>query len=248
MSGHSKWSTIKRKKGAADQKRGKIFSQLAKEITIAAKTGGGDPNGNPRLRAVLTAARAENMPKDNIERAVKKGTGELPGVVYEEIKYEGYAAAGVALIIDILTDNKNRTVAEIRHILTRNGGSMAETGAVMWNFEQQGQIVIPKTCSDDELFEKAIEAGADDVETEGEICLVTTAATSLYAVAKALEGMGLKADSIQLVMVPKTTTHIEGKEAQSVLRLIDALEEHEDVRNVYANFDISEEDMALAMQ
>ena len=250
MSGHSKWSTIKHKKGAADAKRGKIFSRLAKEITIAAKTGGGDPAGNPRLRTVLLEARSENMPKDNIERAIKKGTGELPGVSYDEVRYEGYAPGGIALIIDILTDNKNRTVAEIRHLLTRHGGSMAETNAVAWNFEQKGLIVIPKSaCSDDEMLEKAIEAGAEDVDSSGdEFHEVTTVSTDLYAVAKALEGMGLKAESAKLTMIPKTTQKVEGKSVGNVLKLMEALEEHDDVQNVYANFDISDEDMAAVME
>jgi YebC/PmpR family DNA-binding regulatory protein len=249
MSGHSKWSTIKRKKGAADEKRGKIFSRLAKEISLAAKTGGGDPAGNPRLRAALLAARAENMPKDNIERAVKKGTGELPGVTYEEMRYEAYGPGGVALIIDIVTDNKNRTVAEIRHLLTRNGGSMAESGAVSWNFEQKGVIAIAKeACSDDDMLEKAIEAGAEDVDSSGEKHEITTGSTDLYVVAKALDGMGLKADSAELNMIPKTTVKVEGKPVGTVLRLVEALEEHDDVQNVYGNFDISDEDMAAAME
>ncbi len=249
MSGHSKWSTIKRKKGAADQKRGQVFSRLAKEITVAAKTGGGDPASNPRLRTVLLAARSENMPKDNIDRAVKKGTGELPGVSYDEIRYEGYGPGGVALIIDILTDNKNRTVAEIRHILTRNGGSMAEANAVAWNFEQKGIITIPKdACSDDDMIEKAIDAGAEDVDSTGDVHEISTASNELYAVVKALEGMGLKADSAQLTMVPKTTVKVEGKSVGAILRMMEGLEDHDDVQNVFANFDISDEDMAAAMQ
>lgn len=249
MSGHSKWSTIKRKKGAADQKRGQVFSRIAKEITVAAKSGGGDPSGNTRLRAALLAAKAENMPKENIDRAIKRGTGELPGVTYDEVRYEGYAPGGIAIIIDILTDNKNRTVAEIRHILTRNNGSMAETNAVAWNFEQKGVIVIPKSAgTEDEMIEKAIDAGAEDVDSGGDVHEITTAATDLYAVVRALEGMGIKADSAQLTMIPKTTVRAEGKQAEAVLRLVEALEDHDDVQNVYANFDISEEDMAVAMQ
>ena len=249
MSGHSKWSTIKRKKGAADAKRGKLFSQLAKEITVAAKAGGGDPTTNARLRSVLLAARSQNMPKENVDRAIKKGTGELPGVVYEEARYEGYAAGGVALVIDLLTDNKNRTVAEIRHILTRNGGSMAETGAVLWNFEQKGQITIAKSaCSEDEMFEKAIEAGAEDVDTEGpEFYELSTKPSDLHVVLEALEKSGLKAESAQLTLIPKTTIKVEGSAAGNVLRVVEALEEHDDVQNVYANFDISDEDMAAAM-
>jgi len=249
MSGHSKWSTIKRKKGAADAKRGAVFSRLAKEITVAAKVGGGDPAGNPRLRTVLLAARAENMPKDNVERAIKKGTGELPGVTYEETRYEGYAPGGVAIIMDILTDNKNRTVAEIRHLLTRNGGSMAENGAVLWNFEQKGIITIAKdTCSEDEIFEKAIEAGAEDVDTEGDVYVISTAPNELHIVLEALENAGLKAENAELTMEPKTTVKVEGKSVGTLLRLMEAIEDHEDVQNVYANFDISEEDMAAAME
>lgn len=248
MSGHSKWSTIKRKKGAADAKRGKIFSRLAKEITVAAKAGGGDPAGNPRLRTALLAARAENMPNDNIERAIKRGTGEMPGVSYDEIRYEGYAAGGVALIIDVLTDNKNRTVAEIRHLLGKHGGSMAETGAVTWNFENKGTITVSKEgLTDDDIFEKAIEAGAEDVDTEGDMYEVTTAPQDLHAVSEALQAMGLKIGEAQLTMLPKNTLKVEGKTAESVLRLLEVLEEHDDVQNVYANFDISEEQMAAAM-
>lgn len=249
MSGHSKWSTIKRKKGAADAKRGKLFSQLAKEITVAAKAGGGDPNSNARLRTVLLTARTQNMPKENVDRAIKKGTGELPGVSYEEARYEGYAASGVALVIDLLTDNKNRTVAEIRHILTRNGGSMAETGAVLWNFEQKGLITIPKSaCSEDDMFEKAIEAGAEDVDTEGDdFYEISTKPADLHTVLDKLEKGGLKAESAQLTLIPKTTIKVEGTAVGSVLRVVEALEEHDDVQNVYANFDISEEDMTAAM-
>jgi len=249
MSGHSKWSTIKRKKGAADAKRGKIFSRLAKEIAIAAREGGGDPDTNTRLRTVLLTARAQNMPKDNIERAVKKGTGELAGVSYEEIRYEGYAPGGVAIIIDLLTDNKNRAVAEVRHILTKYNGSLAENGAVLWNFEQKGLITIPKEAGgEEEVFEKAIEAGAEDVDTEGgDVYEITTAPNELHAVVVALEGMGVKAEEARLTMSPKTTINLEGGGASGVLKLMDALEDSDDVQNVYANFDISEEDMAAAM-
>ena len=249
MSGHSKWSTIKRKKGALDAKRGKIFSRIAKEITVAAKLGGGDPDGNPRLRTVLLAARGQNMPKDNIERAIKKGTGELPGVTYEESRYECYAPAGVALIVDVLTDNKNRTVGEIRHAMTKNGGSMAENGAVTWNFEPRGIITVPKEgLSEDDIFEKAVEAGADDVDTEGEdMYEIRTEPGDLHAVSEGLEGQGVTVENAQLTMLPKTTVKIEGKEAAQVLRLMEAIEDLDDVQDVYANFDISDEDMAALM-
>jgi YebC/PmpR family DNA-binding regulatory protein len=250
MSGHSKWSTIKRKKGAQDAKRGKVFSRLAKEISVAAKLGGGDPDMNPRLRTVLLSAKAENMPKDNIDRAIKKGTGELPGVTYEEARYEGYGPSGVALIIDVLTDNKNRTVAEIRHLLTRYNGSMAETGAVVWNFEQKGSIAIPRGgTSEEEILEKAIEAGAEDVDTESEeVFVVTTEPQDLHAVSESLEAMGLSPESVELTMQPKTTIRVEGSAASSVLKLMEALEDQDDVQNVFANFDISEEEMAAALE
>ncbi len=245
MSGHSKWSTIKRKKGAADAKRGKIFSRLAKEIAMAAKAGGGDPEMNPKLRTVLLAAKGQNMPKENVDRAIKRGTGELPGVSYEENRYEGYGSAGVALIIDVLTDNKNRTVAEIRHLLGKHNGSLAESGAVTWNFEPRGRIVIDKGVAGEEaMFEKAIEAGAEDVDAEGDVYVVYTAPQDVHAVAEAFAGMGIEAQEIELIMHPKTTIKVEGKEAISLLKLMDALEEHDDVQNVFANFDISEEDMA----
>ncbi len=249
MSGHSKWSTIKRKKGALDAKRGKIFSKLAKEISIAAKAGGGDPAGNPRLRTALLAAKAQNMPKDNVERAIKKGTGELPGVMYDEIRYEGVGPAGVAVIIDILTDNKNRTVAEIRHLLTKFGGRLAETNAVAWNFEQKGSITVPKgTMSDDDIFEKAVEAGAEDVDTSGDAFEISTAPGDLHTVLSALQAMGIETEEAKLMMAPKTTVKVEGREVAQVLRFMENLEDHDDVQNIYANFDISDEDMAAAME
>lgn len=244
MSGHSKWSTIKRKKGALDAKRGKVFSKFAKEITVAAKLGGGDPVANPRLRTVLLAARAQNMPSENVDRAIKKGTGELPGMAYEDVRYEGYAAGGVAIIVDVLTDNKNRTVAEIRHVLDRNGGSMAASGAVAWNFERKGTITVAKTCGEEDIFEKAVEAGADDVDTDGDRYEITTDATHLHAVSEALQRVGLKVENATLTMVPKNTVKVEGKTAASVLRLMEHLEDHDDVQNVYANFEISDALMA----
>ncbi len=248
MSGHSKWSTIKRKKGALDAKRGKIFSKLAKEITVAAKLGGSDANANPRLRTVLLAARGQNMPKDNIERAIKKGTGEIPGIVYEETRYEAYGPAGVAVIVDVLTDNKNRTVSDIRHIFTKNNGAMAEAGAVGWNFDRKGIITVAKTgLTDDEIFEKAIEAGADDVDTEGDMYELKTADTDLHAVVNALEQIGIKVEEAKLTMVPKTTVKVEGSNVGAILRLMESLEDNDDVQDFYANFDISDEDMAAAM-
>ena len=248
MSGHSKWSTIKRRKGALDAKRGKVFSKLAKEIAVAAKLGGGDPEANARLRTVLLAARAANMPKDNVEKAIKKGTGEIEGVTYEEARYEAYGPGGVAIVVEVLTDNKNRAVADVRHVVTKNGGSMAEHGAVTWNFETRGYIAVSKdAASEDEIFEKVIEAGAEDVQTEGDVYAITTAPTDLHTVAEALEGMGLQAEEAKLTMAPKTTTQVDGSQARTLLRLIDMLEDLDDVQNVYSNFDMSDEAMAAAM-
>lgn len=249
MSGHSKWSTIKRKKGALDAKRGKIFSKLAKEITVAARLGGGDPSGNPRLRAVLLAARSENMPKDNVDRAIKKGTGELEGVQYEELRYEGYGPAGVGLLIDVMTDNKNRVVPELRYILSRNNGSMAENNAVSWNFEAKGIILVAKEgLSADDIFEKAIEAGAGDVDTSGdEVYEITTEQGDLHTVSKALEDMGIALKEAKLTMIPKTTVAVDGKELLQVMRLIEMLEDNDDVQDVYSNVEITDEAMAAAM-
>ena len=248
MSGHSKWATIKHKKGALDAKRGKIFSKITKELTVAARLGGGDPGFNPRLRTVLLAAKAANMPSDNIDRAIKKGTGELPGMSYEEIRYESYAPGGVALIIDVLTDNKNRTVAEIRHLLTRHNGSMAESNAVAWNFETKGVITLSKEgLSEEAIFEKAIEAGADDVDTEGDMYELMTAPGDLHSVTSALGEMGLTVQEARLTMNPKTTVTVDIKTFSSILKLIEALEDHDDVQNVYSNLEITDEAMAAAM-
>ncbi|MFP4172927.1 MAG: YebC/PmpR family DNA-binding transcriptional regulator [Candidatus Hydrogenedentota bacterium] len=248
MSGHSKWSTIKRKKWAQDAKRGQVFSKLAKEISVAARLGGGDPEMNPRLRTVLLEARSQNMPKDNVDRAIKKGTGELPGASYEETHYEGYAPGGVAVLVEVLTDNKNRTVAEIRHLLTKYGGSMAEHGAVLWNFEQKGYMIIPRgEMTEEEAMEKAIEAGADDVTVESDFVEIFTDPQELHTVGEALQNMGFTLDTQKFMRIPKTTVQVEGGQAQSVMKLMEALEDQEDVQNVYANFDIADEEMAEAM-
>lgn len=248
MSGHSKWSTIKRKKGAADAKRGKIFSKLAKEIVVAAKLGGGEPDMNPRLRTVLLAARAQNMPKDNIARAIKKGLGDDGGANYEEQRYEAYGPAGVAIIVDALTDNKNRTVADIRHIISKHGGSMAESGAVLWNFDSKGSISVSKEgLSDEDIFEKAIEAGAEDVDMEGELYEIRTEPTDLHSVVQALEAMGISAQEAKLTMVPKTQIAVDGKALKTVLNIVDALEENDDVSEVYSNVEISDDAMAEIM-
>ena len=248
MSGHSKWSTIKRKKGALDAKRGKIFSKLAKEISVAARMGGGDPDMNPRLRTVLLAAKAENMPKDNISRAIKKGTGDIEGAVYESQRFEGYGPAGAGLIIDTLTDNKNRTVANVRHTLNKYGGSMAETNAVSWNFEQKGLIVVEKEgLDDDTIFEKATDAGADDVDMEGDTYDIMTESTELHNVTTALEGMGITPKEAKLTMVPKTTVELEPKQLKTMLTLMEMLDDDEDVQEVFNNVELTDEAMEAAM-
>jgi YebC/PmpR family DNA-binding regulatory protein len=239
MSGHSKWSQIKRKKGAADAKRGQVFSKLIKEITVAARMGGGDPEGNARLRTAIAAARAENMPKDNIERAIKKGTGELAGVAYEEFLYEGYGPGGAAILVDAMTDNKNRTSAEMRYVFTRNGGNLGEAGCVAWIFHTKGYIVVEKGGVDEErLMEVALDAGAEDIEESDKEYEVTTDPQRLDAVKKALEGAGIKYQLAELTMYPQSTIQLDGKHAEQMLRLMEQLEEHDDVQKVYANFDI----------
>jgi len=242
MSGHSKWSSIKHKKGAADAKRGKIFSKLIKEITVASRLGGGDPDGNPRLRTAIYAAKAENMPKDNIERAIKKGTGELAGVSYEEASYEGYGPGGVAVLVDCLTDNKNRAVADVKHLFERNGGTLGEPGCVAWMFKQKGLIVFDKDNVDEEkLIELALEAGAEDVREEGDEFNVITSPSDFEAVKKSFDDAGLSYTFSEVTRIPKNTVKVEGKKAQQMVSLMEALEDNDDVSHVYANFDISDE-------
>ena len=245
MSGHSKWSTIKRKKGAADAKRGKIFTRLIKEITVAARMGGGDPEGNPRLRSAIGTAKAENMPKDNIERAIKKGTGELEGAVYEEITYEGYGPGGVAVMVECMTDNKNRTVADIRHSFSKSGGNLGESGCVAWMFDKKGSILIDKSAIDEEeLMDKALEAGAEDVIEEENVFQVITAPDDFEAVRDALQTDGLEFVEAEVSLIPQNTVDItEEKPAKQLLRLLESLEEHDDVQSVSANFDIPDEIM-----
>ncbi len=241
MSGHSKWATIKHKKGALDAKRGKIFTRLIKEITIAAKNGGGDPDSNPRLRGAIVAAKAENMPADNIKRAIQRGTGELPGATYEEFSLEGYGPGGVALLIDINTDNRNRTVSEIRHVFGKNGGNMAEAGAVSWMFHKKGDIVIPKSAiKEDDLMGIVLDAGADDLRDDGENWEVLTDPTAYEAVLEAVKKAGLGPTSASVAMIPQNYIKLEGPAAHHMIRLIEALEEHDDVQNVHSNFDIDQ--------
>jgi YebC/PmpR family DNA-binding regulatory protein len=240
MSGHSKWSTIKRKKGATDAKRGKIFTKLAKEIIVAARLGGGDINMNPRLRAAVADARAENMPKDNIERAIKKGTGELEGQAYEEVIYEGYGVGGVAVLVESMTDNKNRTVPDLRHIFSKNGGNLGENGCVAWLFDKKGLITVDKKAvGEEKLMDIALEAGAEDVREQEKEFEVVTPASDFEAVKKALDDQKVPYLAAEITMLPKTTVQIEDeKQAQQVLRLMEALEDYDDVQHAYANFDI----------
>jgi YebC/PmpR family DNA-binding regulatory protein len=243
MSGHSKWATIKRKKGAKDAARGKAFSKLIKEITIAARHGGGDPEGNPRLRTAVDAAKAENMPASNIERAIKRGTGEIEGVTYEEMIYEGYGPSGVAILCEVATDNRNRTAGEIRHVFSKNGGNMAEAGAVAWMFQSRGLIQVERTLvSEEKLFEVALDAGADDVNADsGEVFEVISPLSTFEKVKKALEAAQIPIFHAELAKVPTNTVAVSEEDAPQVLRLIDALEEHDDVQKVFANFQISDE-------
>lgn len=245
MSGHSKWSTIKRKKGAIDAKRGKIFTKLIKEITLAARLGGGDIEGNARLRQAVMAAKEENMPKDNIERAIKKGTGgDESGSFLEEVTYEGYGPGGVAVLVHVLTDNKNRTVAEIRHILSKYGGNLGENGCVSWLFTKKGSIIVDKKIiSEDKLMEMALEAGADDVKEEEKEFEVITDPNRFELVKKALDEQKLKYIKAEITMIPQNTVKLEGPKAEQMLKMMERLEDNDDVQNVYANFDISEDIM-----
>jgi YebC/PmpR family DNA-binding regulatory protein len=247
MSGHNKWSTIKHKKGAADAKRGKIFTKIIKELTVAAKMGGGDPDANPRLRTAIDKAKSENMPKDNIERAIKKGSGGLEGVNYEETTYEGYGPGGVAVLVEVMTDNRNRTVSDVRSIFSKCNGNMGEAGCVAWLFDKKGLIVYAKGTDFDTLFEAALEAGADDVtDEEGQIEVVTDP-SAFIEVREALEKAGFKHESAEVTMIPQTMVKLDGKQAESMLKLMDRLEDNDDVQNVYANFDISDEEMEKMM-
>jgi YebC/PmpR family DNA-binding regulatory protein len=250
MSGHSKWSTIKRKKGAIDSKRGKIFTKLIKEITLAARLGGGDIEGNARLRSAVLAAKEENMPKDNIDRAIKKGTGELAGgAAYEEVTYEGYGPAGVAVIVEVMTDNKNRTVAEIRHLFSKHGGNLGENGCVAWMFDKKGSIVLDKQmATEDALMEIALEAGADDVRDQGTEWEVVTEPMAFETVKKAIEQKGWKYLEARVGMIPQNTIRLEAGKAEQMLRLMEKIEDNDDVQNVYANFDISDEVMEKLSQ
>ncbi|MGE5399469.1 MAG: YebC/PmpR family DNA-binding transcriptional regulator [Ignavibacteriales bacterium] len=241
MSGHSKWATIKRKKGALDAKRGKLFTKLIKELTIAAREGGGDPAGNPRLRLAIDNAKSANMPADNIDRAIKKATGELEGAHYVEITYEGYAPAGVAVLVEVVTDNKNRAVAEIRHLFSKGGGNMGESGSVAWMFDRKGVITIPKQGkTEDEIMEIILDAGADDLQTEDEFYSIQTSVESFEPVRKAILDNKLQVENASLQWVAKNLINVTGEDAEKVMKLIENLEDNDDVQNVYSNADIDE--------
>ena len=247
MSGHSKWHSIKHKKGATDARRGKLFTKFIKEITVAARAGGGDPDANARLRKAVLDAKAGNMPNDTIDRAVRRGTGAEEGVTYDEITYEGYGPGGVALLIEAVTDNRNRTVAEIRHVFSKNGGNLGESGSVGWLFEKKGYIVVEKAAKpEDELFDIAIEAGADDVRDDGDNVEIITSPENFESVQSAIKSAGVEPQVAEVSMVPQNYIKLEGSSAQQMLRLMEAMEDHDDVQRVYANFDIDEAEMAAA--
>ncbi len=245
MSGHSKWATIKHKKGAADAKRGKVFTRLIKEITVAAKQGGGDPDGNPRLRTAVLAAKAENMPADNIKRAIQRGTGEIEGMSYEEITFEGYGPGGVAIMVDVLTDNRNRAVSEVRHAFSKNGGNLGETGSVNYMFAKKGIIIVAKNNADeDRLTEIVLEAGADDLNDDGDSWEIVTAPKEFEAVRDAVVKAGLPTEHAEVTMLPSTYQKLEGAQANSMMRLLEILEDLDDTQNVYSNFDMDHANVA----
>ena len=244
MSGHSKWHSIKHKKAATDSKRGRIFTRLIKEMTAAARNGGGDPDANPRLRLAIATAKASNMPAENIKRAVMRGTGELPGITYEDVNYEGYGPGGVAIFMRVLTDNKNRTVAEIRHVLSKNGGNLGESGCVGWMFDRKGYFVVEKSAADeDKLMEIALGAGADDMREDGSNFEILTTPENFEVVRAALEEAKIPTTAGEISMMPQNYVKLEGKSAQTMLKLMEALEDHEDIQNVWVNFDIDESEL-----
>jgi YebC/PmpR family DNA-binding regulatory protein len=248
MSGHSKWATIKHKKGAADAKRGKVFTRLIKELTVAARSSGGDPDMNPRLRTVIADARAANMPADNIKRAIRRGTGEEEGVSYDEVTYEGYGPGGVAILVETLTDNRNRTVGEMRHILTRFGGNLAEANSVGWMFEKKGLVTVEKgKIEEDALMSAVLDAGADDMKDDGSAWEIISAAATHQAVVEAVKALGVEPSTSQIAMLPQNYIKLEGRPAQQMLKLMEALEDHDDTKNVWSNFDIEEKEIEASL-
>ena len=248
MSGHSKWATIKHKKGATDAKRGRVFTRIIREITIAARIGGGEPNSNPRLRTAILAAKGANMPNENVERAILRGTGQLEGEQYEEVTFEGYGPGGVGMLIEAVTTNRNRIVGEFRHLMSKNGGNMAEAGAVGWMFHRKGELVVPKeAASEDKMMDIVLEAGADDLKDDGSGWYVVTPPEALEKVKEALAKAGITPESAEIAMVPQNYIKLTGAQATQMVRLIEALEEHDDVQHVYANFDIDESEIQAAV-
>lgn len=245
MSGHSKWATIKRKKAATDAKRGAVFTRIIKEITVAARLGGGDADANPRLRVAISQAKGANMPQSNVERAIKKGTGDLPGVHYEALTYEGYGPGGAAILMDVLTDNKKRAVADIRHLITKHGGNLGESGSVAWQFENRGILTITdQGVSEDNLFELAVEFGAEEIENEDGQFIITVAAEQAYDLQSALQNQNISVEAVDVGLEPTITVDVTGSDAQRLLKLLDALEENEDIEKVYSNCNIAEEELA----
>ncbi len=248
MSGHSKWHSIKHKKGAADAKRGKIFTRLIKELTVAARAGGGDPDMNPRLRTIINEAKSQNMPSDNIKRAIRRGTGEEPGVSYEEAQYEAYGPGGAAVIMDVLTDNKNRTVGEMRHLLTKHGGNLAETNSVAWMFTKRGYIVVAKGKADeDTLMATVLDAGGDDLRDDGDNWEVLSSPDTFQAVLDAVKKLGIEPEAAEISMLPQNYLKLEGKAAQQMVKLMEALDDHDDIRHVWSNFDIEEKEIEASL-
>jgi len=248
MSGHSKWHTIKHKKGAADAKRGKLFTRLIKEMTVAARAGGGDADMNPRLRTIIADAKAANMPAENIKRAIRRGTGEEEGVTYEEVTYEGYGPGGVAVLVDTLTDNRNRTVGEMRHIFTKWSGNLGEANSVGWMFEKKSSITVDKKKTTEEaLMSAVLDAGADDMKDDGSAWQIVSPVDKHQAVLEAVKGLGLDPDTAEIAMVPQNYIKLEGRQAQQVLKLMEALEDHDDTRNVWSNFDVEEKEIEASL-
>jgi YebC/PmpR family DNA-binding regulatory protein len=248
MSGHSKWHTIKHKKGAADAKRGKIFTRIIKELTVAARNGGGDPDTNPRLRTVIADAKAVNMPADNIKRAIRRGTGEEEGVTYDEVTYEGYGPGGVAVLVDTLTDNRNRTVGEIRHTFSKYGGNLGEANSVAWMFEKKGLVTVSKErASEDALMSAVLDAGADDMKDDGSAWEIVSPPEAHQAVVEAVKALGIQPDTAEIAKLPQNYIKLEGKQAQQMLKLMEALEDHDDTKNVWSNFDVEEQEIEASL-
>jgi YebC/PmpR family DNA-binding regulatory protein len=248
MSGHSKWHTIKHKKGALDAKRGKVFTRIIKELTVAARNGGGDPEMNPRLRTIVAEAKSVNMPSDNIKKAIQRGTGELPGVNYEEVVYEGYGPGGAAVIIEALTDNRNRTVGELRHMLTKHNGNLGESNSVAWMFSKKGYIVVDKAAANEEaLLNVVLEAGGDDLRDDGESWEILSEPSAFEAVRDAVKALGVEPQSAQVAMLPQNYVKLEGKDANHMVKLMDALDDHDDVKQVWSNFDIEEKEIEASL-